>query len=878
MLTPTGVTASEYWDAISNGNRQHMRLTFDNGVVLNDSDIKLKDTSLIDIMNGETDLTFGRAVMKEFSIVFLRSSKMDTVNWNNEFTIEIGVEIDGVTEWVTLGYFKGSRPEKVHYTNDVQFVAHDRMQLFEIPADVFLENLTYPKTFSEILTALCAYVGVEYEAGNELTNIKTRSFNENFINSEGLTCRDLLALMAEACGCYAKITAGGKLKMVWYSEAEHTVEPDDEFALDAFDIRKGKTWGEMAAYTWGEAAQFTWGELGGYKGIFMTNCLSVKQSEDDVGVAYGDPVGNVYTIVDNPFLVITNNTDGDTYIKPIYERLYEFSGYLPMYVECVGNWLIESGDIITVSVEGEYYKLPIFCRSILFNGVTTDHYEATGRMKREEYTTATKQKLTNGGKFHELRNTIDEFYSRIVDELQNYTTLEQTSEALRLFANGVAPAFSSSVTYSVGDIVSYNGKIYKFTTAHPAGTWDATHVTETSISDDAYLRVSGITINADGINISGSKYVRISSGSEFEVSSQNFELSSEDGYMRSGRWKFNDNGITLLNDDDTDRFVITNTTSGFAGLTTPGIYFRRTDLNNIDTYRIGLLSSLIDNSDRLHKAYLELSLTYQPTTETQDYDFLTVDCIINTSMPSGISSKSLNFRGSATLPITRIETDSIAPPRHLDEPIIPETPDQAHFLRVHTSPTSIGTTTGITYPYNTTVWFDNEIIDNTLYTRLRGGSGLPFKVRASIVESDNIVTSIVKSNNFVTSDGNMYFYPRGTSGGGIVFQEYTYNNVTYTKIYGTNSKLLFEGEIANKTTSATSFDAITETGSYWIALYSMTDAPSGLTSGYGYLEVNYNADTFIYQRLWIKNQCYVRSKLLSSTWSSWYMVNMYKVS
>lgn len=849
MLTPTGVTASEYWDAINNGNRQHMRITFDNGVELEDSDIKLKDTSLVDIMNGETDLTFGRAVMKEFSIVFLRSPKLDAVNWNHEFTIEMGVEIDGETEWVALGYFKGSRPEKVHYTNDVQFVAHDRMQLFEIPADVFLENLTYPKTFSEILTALCTYVGVEYEAGSELSNIKTRSFNKNFMNSDGVTCRDLLALMAEACGCYAKITAGGKLKMVWFSEAEHTVEPDNEFSLDAFDIRKGKTWGEMAAYTWGEAAQFTWGELGGYKGIFMTNCLSVKQSEEDVGVAYGNPVGNVYTIVDNPFLAITNDTDGDTYIKPIYERLYEFGGYLPMYVECVGNWLIESGDIITVSVEGVYYKLPIFCRSILFNGVTTDHYEATGRMKREEYTTATKQKLTNGGKFHELRNTIDEFYSRIVDELQNYTTLEQTSEAFRLFANGVAPAFSSSVNYTVGDIVSYNGKIYKFTTTHPAGTWNASHVTETSISDDAYLRVSGITINADGIDISGSKYVMISSGSEFEVNSQNFELSSENGYMRSGSWMFNDTGITyLLNNEENFKFGLWEQTgSSTSGLPdVPGVYYKN------DNGKISYIGFVVKNPVTGEKASFAF---YNPLTSGE--------------------VAFIRPRNGSKIGLGGTDNDvwEYVSTRHLIGGVGALGSLGGDSIYIH--PSYLVNPEEEYAKYNASLEINRNIIDSTdrVLTVRSGGNNYRVVFEGNLTGD---VTGNLTGNVF-GSNGSVYVSPRGSNGGLICLQEYTYNNVTYTKIYGTG-KMIFEGEIANKTTSATAISSITDTGSYWINLANMSDAPAGITSGYGYLEVNYNADTFIYQRLWIKNQCYVRSKIWSSVWSSWYMVTMYKVA
>lgn len=43
------------------------------------------------------------------------------------------------------------------------------------------------------------------------------------------------------------------------------------------------------------------------------------------------------------------------------------------------------------------------------------------------------------------------------------------------------PAFSEQQAYAVGDKVYHEHKLYEFTAPHPAGTWDAQHVTQTSI-------------------------------------------------------------------------------------------------------------------------------------------------------------------------------------------------------------------------------------------------------------------------------------------------------------------------------------------------------------------------------------------------------------
>ena len=50
-------------------------------------------------------------------------------------------------------------------------------------------------------------------------------------------------------------------------------------------------------------------------------------------------------------------------------------------------------------------------------------------------------------------------------------------------SQNMAPEFSTSTAYSPGDIVSYKGKIYKFTVAHSAGEWNASHVSEINIAD-----------------------------------------------------------------------------------------------------------------------------------------------------------------------------------------------------------------------------------------------------------------------------------------------------------------------------------------------------------------------------------------------------------
>lgn len=48
----------------------------------------------------------------------------------------------------------------------------------------------------------------------------------------------------------------------------------------------------------------------------------------------------------------------------------------------------------------------------------------------------------------------------------------------------LAPAFSTSVNYTAGQYVTYNGAVYRFTVDHPAGAWNSAHVVATNLGSD----------------------------------------------------------------------------------------------------------------------------------------------------------------------------------------------------------------------------------------------------------------------------------------------------------------------------------------------------------------------------------------------------------
>ena len=499
---PSGVTLADYIAASKAQSESHIKITFTNqNIELDENDIEMSGISFNDILNGEQNLVFGKAVSKEIRVPILNSSKVDNLVWTDEFQIEYGLKIGGTVQWVTVGHFIGTRPERIHNVEIIDFSAMDFMQKFNVPADDWLNSLTYPMTVLQMFQSLCTYCGVGYAAGDELANIKARSFSEAPIKQTGLMCKTILAAIAEACGCYARINAAGNCQMVWFSDhtSDYVLTGDEEFP-------------PVVTYDENDPD------------LFAIDVISVKQTEDDIGAEY--PVGstgNTYIIVDNPFLVTANATEVTNYIVPLYNRIHGFGGYLPVSLSAIGCMLLEAGDIITITANGSTMSMPVFCKSTVWNGSLTDGLECTGDTASIGTPMSIVQKLSEGGRYHKFRNDLNELYSELYDaSTGDITLLHQQANQIeayaekkaRVYYSATAPSGTQSDPLETGDLWIDTAN------ANQLKRYNGSSWVDASFDDpDKYTVRSGISIISGGIEISGSKYIKMLSGSELDIES-----------------------------------------------------------------------------------------------------------------------------------------------------------------------------------------------------------------------------------------------------------------------------------------------------------------------------------------------------------------------
>lgn len=344
-------------EAIRAHAEQDIKITFADNTVLGKTDVAITGdgVKITDVLNGDTDYTFGKAVCKQVEMtLFNTDNKFNNFDFTQEFTLQIGVNVGTSFQYITLGIFKGERPDKVR-GKLIDFTAYDRMQKFDVSASDFIENLEFPITLGVVLSSLCTTVGVE-TATTTFTN-SAKNFTFNPFSTSDYTAREVLAWIAEAAGCYARVNADGKLELNTFTTNSYKILKTDRFEMSESEFETPVI-GKLECYT----------------------------SYGDQLVTAGTGT-NTYVISDNPFLYIENDTEISSlqpYVNAIFAKASLFPAYSPIAVRAEWYPEIKCGDIITVVDDYDEVKtLPIFSQTITWNGFGEVEYESTGGLTRE---------------------------------------------------------------------------------------------------------------------------------------------------------------------------------------------------------------------------------------------------------------------------------------------------------------------------------------------------------------------------------------------------------------------------------------------------------------------------------------------------------------
>lgn len=364
---PDEPETNEVLTAIRNHAKQDIIITplTGTGGAISGSDIAVTGGGFTytSVLNGDNDFTVGRAVSAQIETTLVNDSgKFTDYDFNRLFSVSLSIltnpeaesETDKYTE-ISLGVFQGERPEKVR-GKLIEFRLYDLMTMFDVSAEEFITSLTFPTTLGAIYTSLCNFVGLTPSQTSGFTN-STKNFTANPFSSAGYTAREVLAWIAEAAGCYARMDEDGKVELIEFGTFSHKVLLTDRFEMSE--------------------NEFVVPQIGK---------LEVYNSYGDQLVTAGTG-SNTYVISDNPFLYIENDTEITSlqpFVTAIYNRLTLFPAYHPASVRCEWYPLVKCGDIITVIDDyGDEITFPVFSQTVTWNGFGKVEYENTGSLTRD---------------------------------------------------------------------------------------------------------------------------------------------------------------------------------------------------------------------------------------------------------------------------------------------------------------------------------------------------------------------------------------------------------------------------------------------------------------------------------------------------------------
>lgn len=377
-----------------------------------------------------------------------------------------------------------------------------------------------------------------------------------------------------------------------------------------------------------------------------------------------------------------------------------------------------------------------------------------------------------------------------------------------------------------------------------------------------YDKASGITIDTNGIDISGSKYVKIESGCTLDIRTGGTLT------IQSGNFSVDSNGSVSMKGN-------VEITSGKNMKIKSGGNFR---VESGGTFEVFSTNFTIDAASRYLKTgdwkFDAEGMTCKPAADSIGFEISKYDDKDNDT--AGLFYKYYTTTGGKKIGVLRIGACA----ENYSNVV------ERGFFQVGIQINDDNSKTKFIVPYY------EESSDP--FVSYIGSSLYPFSVGYINRIHGNLTGNVIGdllgnvtgdltgnvTGNVVKSSGTFYVYPSGTSDKKLIVYLLNVNGEkriqleSDTKLYiknlyangDINGNL--NGYVINKETTTTDLNNIKEKGSYWLTFTNMSNKPSGL-SGTHLMDVECWGSSFVQQTIYTDNAVYTR-KFVSSTWYSWY--------
>lgn len=316
----------------------HCLITCDDVTIENIKSVKFTGGSEV-----EDDFSLGSTVSQYITVTMSCAGAIE----GREMHLQVGLDIDDLTEWIPIGYFTAGKPSKNE--EQIEFTAYDRMAQTE-------------RTFS--MDGTTTNTVAVLKKIEEITGVPVVTSGISSISMsvpKGYTCREVLSYVAQMYGGFAICNRQGQIEI-------HTYEDN------AYTVGTGRYWDNF--------------EHNDY--LFTVDKLTCYTGQDKDGNSSSISSGSGARTISfsNPFM-------SQSVLDSVFQKLKTFS-YMPGTLKMLGDPRIDVWDIITVEdLSGESYKVPIMKLEWEYDGGLTYTVEAAG-LSEEETNDSYKGPTTKG--------------------------------------------------------------------------------------------------------------------------------------------------------------------------------------------------------------------------------------------------------------------------------------------------------------------------------------------------------------------------------------------------------------------------------------------------------------------------------------------------
>ena len=331
----------------------------------------LQKVTITQKVNMGRELTLGSICANMLEATLITPAGGLTIAAGTELTL---YKVDDNGSRTRVGLFTTEQPTRPS-ANRYKITAYDRVSWLDRDMTKLLESLNgWPYKLLDIARLACNACGLTLINGA----IPNGDWLVNKFSVNGITGRQLMQWVGQACGCFCRATSDGKIEFAWYTPKNISITPSGDYYTKALRFEDYQ--------------------------VEPIDKVQIQFNKNDIGAVYGEG-SNGYAITGNYLLASDTLEPLQAVAQVIYNTLQGVT-YTPCRVSIPATLEIQAGDIVNIT-DRNGRQLQIYVMTKIQSG-QTDTLECTGSIRRDSMTALNDSKVVAvDGKILQVQASIE---------------------------------------------------------------------------------------------------------------------------------------------------------------------------------------------------------------------------------------------------------------------------------------------------------------------------------------------------------------------------------------------------------------------------------------------------------------------------------------